>query len=998
MKKSRTLCFWAWNGDMNKRQIKEQLESFAEQGMGGVFAHSRAGLKIEYLGEEWFDAFAFSAQECERLGLDLYIYDEDGWPSGFAGGIVYQKDEEYLERYLHAQKFVYPYEDLPQNIVAVYKDLGDNFEFLSFNGDNLCEDYGEIVVVFAIFNPVYVDILNKDAMAYFRKVTHEEYKKRFGDKFGKVIKGIFTDEPHLSPNGIPWGKYIPSSFEKLNGYSVYEALPYTFYKVGDYQKYRYDFWKNISALMVESFSQPYHEWAKENSLDFTGHYTCEEGQVEQISTCGGVMPLYEYQGIIGIDALGNRLVASPAFKQAESVAWQLGNKKVLCETYACSGYDATFSDILYIWGYQASLGVNVPCLSISMYSIEGTRKRDYPVFFSHQMPWWNKFNQLSSAFDYINNRMLGSERESDLLLIHPKTSVWCEKGFGNLLEECVISSDFRRITESLLHLEKSFDYADEHLLKSHYRIEKDTIYLGKMRYNSILLPPLVNIEQSTMDILKEFALSGGKVVVLDRLPTHVDGRKSHVKFDFPHYELSSRTDMLRKYFVCEDELADIELIDRYTRRPALGFTTSRRIDENGKFMFVVNLSREEERKVRVRATGKKLIVKRTVAEKRIPLYSEYDVKADVTYADVVFDAQEVCFIDLEEFAETPKYKTISSTALNEFDITATENVLVVEKVRYKMDGGEFSPFQYCIFATPEFYSKIDKKKEPTLLTMEYCFTSEIEKIDGAYILVEDDACEVYFNGVKVEKAGVEIDYSLGKYVVGGLIKKGENVVTVIRKIKPWGSTFDLGEVFQTVTNVFSYEYYMENIYVKGDFDVKTFEPFTPGENCVWMSEKGAYITAKTEKKKADDFTVQGMPYFMGTVRLTKSLTIDKNAGERQFLAFDKPDFSVMKVTVNGRSIDGVGIAPYECDITDFVSDGENFIEIELFSTARNFFGPFHHIKGRHNEVGHTTFKGYVEFEDPVVFIELKDAKTTWTDESSFAPFGIKNFRLIIRGV
>ena len=47
MEKSRTLCFWAWNGDMNKRQIKEQLESFAEQGMGGVFAHSRAGLTLQ---------------------------------------------------------------------------------------------------------------------------------------------------------------------------------------------------------------------------------------------------------------------------------------------------------------------------------------------------------------------------------------------------------------------------------------------------------------------------------------------------------------------------------------------------------------------------------------------------------------------------------------------------------------------------------------------------------------------------------------------------------------------------------------------------------------------------------------------------------------------------------------------------------------------------------------------------------------------------------------
>ena len=136
---------------------------------------------------------------------------------------------------------------------------------------------------------------------------------------------------------------------------------------------------------------------------------------------------------------------------------------------------------------------------------------------------------------------------------------------------------------------------------------------------------------------------------------------------------------------------------------------------------------------------------------------------------------------------------------------------------------------------------------------------------------------------------------------------------------------------------------------------------------------------------------------MGVVNLKKQLTVDKKIGERYYLAFDKPDFAVMQITVNGKVLDGIGIAPYECDITDYLSCGVNLIDIELYSTARNFFGPFHHIKGRHNEVGHTIFKGYVEFEDPVVFIELKDAKTTWTDESSFAPFGIKNFRLVIKG-
>ena len=114
--------------------------------------------------------------------------------------------------------------------------------------------------------------------------------------------------------------------------------------------------------------------------------------------------------------------------------------------------------------------------------------------------------------------------------------------------------------------------------------------------------------------------------------------------------------------------------------------------------------------------------------------------------------------------------------------------------------------------------------------------------------------------------------------------------------------------------------------------------------------------------------------------------------------FDKSELAIISVNINGKQVLNAGVPPYERDITDYLLDGENLFEIEIVSTARNFFGPFHHIKGRHNEVGHTIFKGYVEFEDPVVFIELKDAKSTWTDESSFAPFGIRNLRIITKEV
>ena len=220
--------------------------------------------------------------------------------------------------------------------------------------------------------------------------------------------------------------------------------------------------------------------------------------------------------------------------------------------------------------------------------------------------------------------------------------------------------------------------------------------------------------------------------------------------------------MLRKYFVCTDKLESLEIIDRYTRRPALGFSTSKRIGKDGEFMLAVNLSREDKRKVRIRASGKKLIVKTTLDRERIPLYSAYDHKSDVTYADVVFDEQEVCFIELEEFKQIKSERLLSVEFLKDFNVDEGDNTLVVEKVADSVDGGEFSDENYAIFATPEFYNKIDKKPTNSILTARYKFVSNIANIDGAYLLCEDNECEVYFNGRKVERVGYEIDKSFGK--------------------------------------------------------------------------------------------------------------------------------------------------------------------------------------------------------------------------------------------
>lgn len=85
--------FWAWNGRLDKTELLRQVHVMKEMGLGGFFMHSRVGLVTEYLGDEWFECINACADEAEKLGMEAWLYDEDRWPSGSAGGLVTQNPE-----------------------------------------------------------------------------------------------------------------------------------------------------------------------------------------------------------------------------------------------------------------------------------------------------------------------------------------------------------------------------------------------------------------------------------------------------------------------------------------------------------------------------------------------------------------------------------------------------------------------------------------------------------------------------------------------------------------------------------------------------------------------------------------------------------------------------------------------------------------------------------------------------------------------------------------
>ena len=86
--------FWAWNCQLEKDELLRQLEVMKAMGFGGAHMHVRTGMATPYLSDEHMDLISACVDKCREEQMLAWLYDEDRWPSGAAGGLV-TKDKQY---------------------------------------------------------------------------------------------------------------------------------------------------------------------------------------------------------------------------------------------------------------------------------------------------------------------------------------------------------------------------------------------------------------------------------------------------------------------------------------------------------------------------------------------------------------------------------------------------------------------------------------------------------------------------------------------------------------------------------------------------------------------------------------------------------------------------------------------------------------------------------------------------------------------------------------
>ena len=225
-KEYRSAPLWVWNTDVKVSDIDRMLGELKDAGFGGAFIHPRPGMITEYLSDEWFRLYKYSVEKGKELGLDIWIYDENSYPSGFAGGHV---NVAMPESYNQGQGLIFQkVRQLPDNannyFLCLKKD-GDTFLDITAQLDKYKGVEGEYYLYTKTYygrsswhgGYSYVDLLYPGVTEKFIEVTMSGYEKTFGQELGTVIKGVFSDEPNINTSGVSVGRPISLTYFARNG-------------------------------------------------------------------------------------------------------------------------------------------------------------------------------------------------------------------------------------------------------------------------------------------------------------------------------------------------------------------------------------------------------------------------------------------------------------------------------------------------------------------------------------------------------------------------------------------------------------------------------------------------------------------------------------------------------------------------------------------------------------------------------------------------------------
>lgn len=1000
--------FWAWNCRLDPEVLEEHIESFRQMGFGGFHIHSRIGLDTPYLGDEFMECVKKSDLIAKQKGMFCWLYDEDRFPSGFAGGLV-TKDIRFRARMLR----------LTRSEGAEYAASREEFNLRTEKGEKLAGYYltsyrvelkdgclaaycrvnrddqtapGVKWNAFLVLstedlyynNQTYVDVLNPAAIYRFLEITYERYSQTVGSEFGKSIPAVFTDEPQLSRKwtfptacsqedvSIPFTDDFPDTYRAQYGGDILDRLPELFWELpdGEASQTRYRFHDHMAERFAQAYMDAIAAWCGAHDLYATGHFMSERTLFTQTIRLGDCMRMYRRYQLPGIDILCDDKEFSTA-KQAVSVARQYGREGVVSELYGVTNWYQDFKGHKLQGDWQAALGITVRVPHLAWMTMAGEGKRDWPASIGFQSPWCREYSYLENYFARLNTALTRGKNIVRVAVIHPIESFWLMFGPNDQTEDTRADYDaqFETLISWLLFGTVDFDFASESLIPE--LSNGDPRALGSMRYNAVVVPDCRTLRSSTLHWLKCFQGAGGRVIFAGGVPKLVDAVPSDEAECFARNCETARMERSALLTVLERE-RDVEVRTPDGRRSDNLFYQLRK-DGEERWLFLCHVNRINSREMQpeeycIRIRGEyRVTVYNAVSGMTEPCSAR--VEEGFTVLSAQLFAQDSLLLRLspgrtERFFCAPKKVLRPLLRLPEpekFSL-AEPNVLLLDSAVYSFDDGE-SHGPEDILRIDNLFRKLlgwplrgehmaqpwifpDNELEEHTLWLRFFVKSDIS-VSGARLALEQPEYAQIFvnrNRIPMKTDGFYVDPQI-LTVPLPVLPAGENEITL--KIR-----------FRHKSNV-------ENCYLLGAFGVRAV-----GRHAVLVQSPKSLVFG--------DFSAQGLPFYSGNIVLDCPFSLARS--ERK-IVLEIAHFSApaIGVTLDGKRMGIVALAPHQLCF-NALSAGPHMLELTVYGDRYNTFGQLHNADKEYKWYGPMSYR---------------TSGDEWTDSWQLRAWGIQDAPVVL---
>jgi hypothetical protein len=337
-----------WQHGESESVLREEICQMSQNGINSFILESRP--HPHFLEERWWHDLDVILDEARQRGMQVWIFDDKTYPSGFGAGKIGECHPEFMKVYL-AEKHIDAIGPMKGSsfIIKAWLEEGDSLAGVvaarragpvdEIDGDSLLDLTAQVrdgmlywdvpEGAWRLFMFIrtrrggeewtkdYVNPLEPEPVRSLIDTVYETHYHRYAQDFGKTLAGFFSDEPRFGnastydaalgkyPMVLPYSDRLLGDLQRAWGGDFVRFLPCLWYEAGDVtHAARYTYMDVVSQKYGQNFTTQIGDWCRAHHVRLIGHLVEDNGAHARLGYgAGHFFRAIEGQDTSGLDAV-----------------------------------------------------------------------------------------------------------------------------------------------------------------------------------------------------------------------------------------------------------------------------------------------------------------------------------------------------------------------------------------------------------------------------------------------------------------------------------------------------------------------------------------------------------------------------------------------------------------------------------------------------------------------------------------------------------------------